>query len=320
MQGAAPARIGAQTVWWALAVWLLLMVVAGLVAWVLYRTQVGANRSVTEVTQQRQIELAAQTIGSDLAAVRSDLLYLSDQPLLKHWLDTGAKPARRELAADYLDFIRRKHDYDQLRFIDTQGREKVRVNWNRGHPAIVPAGALQDKAGSYYVRDSLRLQRNAVYVSPFDLDVEHGKIESPPKPMIRFATPVFDSRGRKRGVVVLNYLGQRILDQLQRIGAQGAGAVWLLNDHGYWLLGPRKADDWGFMLPGRANMTFGHRYPGAWRAISSATAAGAIITSGGLFTYRKIAPSSSSAPVVGDGPAGGRRWILVGHVPPAVLS
>jgi PAS domain S-box-containing protein len=320
MQGALPARVGAQTVWRAVAVWMLLMAVAGLVAWLLYRTQVDANRSVIEVTQRHQIGLAAETITSDLGAVRSDLLYLADQPLLKNWLDTGAESARRELAADYLDFVRRKHDYDQLRLIDARGRERVRINWNGGHPDIVPAGALQHKGQRYYVRDSLRLKRNAVYVSPFDLNVEHGKVQSPPRPMIRFATPVFDSGGSKRGIVVLNYLGRHILDQLRRIGSQEPGTLWLLNADGYWLLGPRSADDWGFMFPARANRTFGRRYPAVWHAISSSGGHGDLVGHGGLFTYRKIAPQAFASGDRLDKVGTRREWILVGHVSAAQLS
>lgn len=67
-----------------------------------------------------------------------------------------------------------------MRALNAGGRE------NDGHPSVAPTAVLQDKARCYFVRDTLALSRGQVY----------GPGE------------------RKRGLVVLNVLGQRRLSHL----------------------------------------------------------------------------------------------------------
>ncbi len=74
----------------------------------------------------------------------------------------------------------------------TTGMEPLRVNFNNGNPVIVPQDQLQNKRGRYYFDEAITLNEGEIFISPFDLNVEHGAIEQPQKPMIRFATPVFD--------------------------------------------------------------------------------------------------------------------------------
>ncbi len=61
--------------------------------------------------------------------------------------------------------------------------EIVRVNYNRGEPYIIPENRLQFKGGRYYFADTFRLGRGEFFISPFDLNIEQGKIEKPLKPM-----------------------------------------------------------------------------------------------------------------------------------------
>jgi len=56
----------------------------------------------------------------------------------------------------------------------------------------VPDKELQKKGKRYYFSDSFKLKPGQIFVSPLDLNVEHGHLEKPIKPMIRFGTPVVD--------------------------------------------------------------------------------------------------------------------------------
>src|SRR5262249_42430972 len=146
----------------------------------------------------------------------------------------GTQP---ELQEDYLLFCRQRAIYDQVRYLDADGRERVRVNFNDGRPAIVPEKDLQPKSDRYYFIEAMRLSRGEIFVSPFDLNVEHGQIEQPLKPTIRFAMPVFDGQGVKRGVLVLNFLGNVLLRKLAEVSQPFAGTALLLNGQGDFLRG-----------------------------------------------------------------------------------
>jgi len=112
--------------------------------------------------------------------------------------------------------------------------EIVRINVNDGNPEIVPEDRLQSKGDRYYFHETFQLGPNEVFISPFDLNVEQGKIEQPIKPMIRFGMPVFDSHNRKRGIIVVNYLGAILVSNLG--SKQSSGQTIILSSENYWLI------------------------------------------------------------------------------------
>ncbi len=215
-------------------------------------------------------------------------------------------------------FARNKRLYDQIRYLNIRGMEVVRVNYNNGRPSIVPDAELQDKSSRYYPEEALQLGRGGLYLSPLDLNVEEGRIEVPQKPMMRFATPVFDSAGNKHGLLVLNYLGARLIDDFIRATANVSDHIHLLNREGYWLRSPRRGEEWGFMFD--REDTFAGRHPGLWRRVG-ANGEGQITTKEGLFTFSTLRPLTvalgAEDPIARDTAEEmlqGNKWIVVSHV------
>lgn len=277
----------------------------------------------TRRAEQKVLALYRAILLSDMEMVLGDLRLLAEQNDLLAWLDgTGAVAA---VEADYLSLARQRHVYDQVRFLDASGQEVVRVNYYGGAPSLVPAAELQNKATRYYFRDAWGLDQGQVYASPLDLNIEGGQIEMPIKPMLRFATPVFDRQGRKRGLVVLNYLGGHVIDALRRASDLSSGDLSLLNRDGYWLVAARPEDEWGFMFESGKRRTFGARHPGAWVRIRGEHA-GQFHLDGALFSFMTVAPlsagvvsSSGSAQPAGESggriEAGAYTWKVVSRVP-----
>jgi len=164
-----------------------------------------------------------------LNALAADAAFLSQERILEDWLATGDPAFEHALAAQYLAFVKHRRQYDKVRFIDVEGRERVRADRLGGTPRIVPAHELQDKSDRPFVTAALNVAAGEIYISPFDLNVENGVIEQPIKPTIRVATPVLDDGGRKRGIVVLNYLGEAILSRVRALSTEGKGQAWLVN-------------------------------------------------------------------------------------------
>ena len=297
-----------------LRLWLPLILILAAVLWLLYRTQIDAVLTVTLASEKQSIQLAERTINAELSLLRGDALYLAEHTSLQKWLDTGLSESRQQLSTDLLNFARQRGLYDQIRFIDVQGQELVRINWNQGQPQAVPASELQIKADRYYVRNTLGLSKNTVYISPFDLNIEDNFIEQPIKPMIRLGTPVFDHLGRKRGLIVMNYLGQRLLDRLRAIPSESSLGLWLLNAEGYWLLGPQPEMEWGFMYPDRKDIRFAQQYPDIWSLLKNEPRHDQQLRQQGLITYAGVSPTG-----VIDG-TDHKGWILLSHVSAATLA
>lgn len=302
----------------ALYVFIPLMVVAGVVIYVLFYFQVTTARAIVRANEAKTTEVATQRIGTQLGTVVSDLNFLVHQPSLQRWFTTNSGDARDDLAREYHAFVDQKGIYDQLRLLDRNGREVVRVNWNNGTSFIVADADLQDKSGRYYVDDILNMRPGQIYVSPFDLNKEQGVVEQPIKPVIRFGAPVFDREGRKRGVLILNFLGARILDEILSISVAGSHEVWLLNSDSNWLLGPKRDVEWSFMYPDRPQQFFARDYPDIWTHITGdGPSSGQIESHGSLFTYARVVLGRDVPSGGGDGSGFvAPSWWLVSYIPP----
>ncbi len=197
---------------------------------------------------------------------------------------------------DFLLFSREKKIYDQIRILDWQGQEQLRINYNNGAAYAVPPEQLQDKSLRYYFKKCLALEPGKIYISPPDLNIEHGEVEIPFKPIIRIGRPLLDGQGRKAGIIVLNYYGVHLLDHISDEFAyphhdelMGSGQTMLVNAAGYWLVAPDKDDEWGFMFKNRQDRTFGQRYPQEWSRINAADS-GHLLTDHGFFAFATVRP------------------------------
>ncbi len=302
----------------------VLAAVGGLVLGLLYHEQRAAYWSLARADEERKVALGSEVLTLGLGTVAADLLYLAGQGALQRWLATGDPAVRAELAADYQALAAGKPAYQQVRFMDEAGREAVRVERTDGTVRIAgedaPARGADDDPD---VAATLRLDRGRVYMSPFGLETHGGVVVQPLTPMIRFATPVAVSDGRKQGLVMVDYLGRTLLDRLRDLVADGPGEIALLNAAGYWLLAPDPGDEWGFMIPERRERTFGRAFPQAWRRIDAGASGGQFVSGGDLFTYVRITPGGAGRP---DGsqraivPSEAAGWILLARLPAAAVA
>ncbi len=303
------------------------LILLGLLGFV-YLAEVRSEARIVESTEQKLLDSLQRMLAGDMREVMADVLILANHHGLQE-LIAGDPEHRHLLERDFLNFSRHKALYDQIRYLDETGMEVVRVNYNQGSPGIVPEQRLQNKGRRYYFTDAFALKPGQIFASPLDLNIEQGVIEQPLKPMLRIATPVSNTEGKKRGIVLVNYLGARILDTLAE-NHHGAGEILLVNSDGYFLKGYRADEEWAFMYPGRDGQTMAARYPQVWNRIRGADA-DSLRNDDGLFTFRTIHPAVDAdrsstgtrdayAASGSSFDAGQYRWHLVSHVSPAVLT
>jgi PAS domain S-box-containing protein len=264
------------------------------------------ERSFSELETIR-VALFARLFEQDLGLVEDDLLVLAGNQDLHDYLHSGQEAVLARAAGEMQRFIQQHREYDQLRFLDENGRERLRVNLADG---IAPAAALQDKADCDYFREAIGLAAGQIHVSKFDLDVEQGAIEQPFKPILRFATPVFAGAGRPRGVFVINNRGAALFDQFLKLMPAFQHRFRVLNAEGYWLRGARPEEEWGFQVPERSGETLVRREPALWGEIA-AKPTGQLPHAGGLFTWRRISPAARVAQNAGVSEQTGDRFLVI---------
>ncbi|MCI2284555.1 cache domain-containing protein [Colwellia sp. MSW7] len=226
--------------------------------------------------------MVKERVTRGLAVVDTDIRVIVNMPLFQEYVNSGDPVLKTKLEHYFLNFSNETKRYDQMRYLDLNGHEVFRVNYNDGYPDIVPANLLQNKKDRYYFINTVKLNQNEIFISPLDLNMEFGKLEVPFKPVIRYGTPIFDKNKHKKGILLVNYLGSKLL-KIFREEKQNSHPTMLLNRDGYWLSGLNPEDEWGFML-GNNNRTFEHDFPQEWKILSNAEQ-GALVTEDGLFVF-----------------------------------
>ncbi len=127
----------------------------------------------------------------------------------------------------------------QLRLLNLQGDEIIRVNRNVCYavPYLELPYNLQNKKDRYYFKKITDLPNNMFWLSKLDLNVEHGKIEKPYKPVLRTGTPVYKDE-KKVGIIIVNYFMKKALDTLASTKLYN---IYLVDKDGYFILHPNKA-------------------------------------------------------------------------------
>ena len=253
----------------------------------------GRRREWTLRAEQskHRLDIACELFSRSLDGVRADALFLAEQERLRQFVQ-GDESQLEELETEYINFVRRKQTYDQIRLLDSSGRETIRVNYTReGGISVLPRD-LQDKSDRYYFRQAVSLRPGEVFVSDFDLNLEHGQLEKPLKPVIRFVTPVVDRTSKVKGFLVLNYLGARLLRELDN--STIPGSTILLRPDGHYLRGVDQNDNWGWLLG--HERTFARQFPNVWSRIDEIE--DCELTSRGAFAVRSIPLGNPTAKTV----------------------
>jgi hypothetical protein len=200
--------------------------------------------------------------------------------------------------------------------------ERLRVNAGADGPVVVAKSALQYKGDRDYFRATIAMGMDQLYISPMELNIEHGRVERPFKPVIRFALPVPDADGHPAGVLVINHRAVDMLHRYRQVATPGNGEAMLLNEGGYWLSHPDPEQAWGFMFSDRVGETMAVADPEAWVRISAA-GSGQFYARGALFSFATVRPFAAfkqAGQLVVSRQHLQRLWKVVSRYPAAMLE
>jgi len=203
-----------------------------------------------------QIKGLLDTIPEDV--VYNEGFYALEQFLV--WEDLKEPYKIKEWRSTYelalIDYLQNKKLYYQVRLLDPHGFEKMVLKYDEatGKVRKVPKNKLQDKSQREYYKKAIKLKDGEFYISVMNLNVEHGTVERPFIPVVRYSTPIIDRNGDTKGVLVLNFSANKILNMIKDIKIKdktNSHNYFLLNEEGDYLYIENKDKRWGFQL-GRA--------------------------------------------------------------------
>ena len=293
-------------------IFLPIMAVIVLMSFYVYRSDLSRNMKEIRESSQKTMFDKQQCLAKKIEDTIQDLHFIASLPEAPDAFENPRGTAAERVKETLISLSNAKTVYDQLRYLDTSGKEVLRINYDPLKGAYtVTESQLQEKKHRYYFPAAQQLEANDVYISPFDLNIEHREIEWPHKPTLRFARSVFDRYEEKCGIAIINFRGKPLFDTLGFHGIVRHEKLMLLNDEGFYLTGAPDENNWGFMFPGTEKATtFAAHFSDEWTRISG-TAEGQFHTKSGLFTFKKVypLPSNSSAS------SNNFYWYMVSFVP-----
>ncbi|UJQ35059.1 hypothetical protein L1871_11625 [Aeromonas caviae] len=233
------------------------------------------------------LALASGRLAGELAVPLRHVRSMSEEPIL---LEAAGRNDRETLAVQFTILMNRNPDYAQVRWLAPDGMELVRIDRQGQRLWRVADDQLQNKGDRYYFRDAMALPWERVYVSPLDLNVEHGVIDRPFNPMIRIAKRL-RLGGRDLGLLLINVQAARMLKEFADSSGKAADHTMLFNQDGYWLRSPDPSREWGFMLE-RPDLTLKYTSPQAWQAFWDASN-GQMESADGLWSWTTLYPAQN---------------------------
>ncbi len=181
------------------------------------------------IYQKNQIELIGLSMQSRIEELKNDTLFLSATPpiqgIQRALHNNGVDPVDGSSTAVWIErletifkeMIHAKKNYLQIRYIGVkdQGRELVRVERIGSKVIRVPQKKLQQKGHRPYFKQTIKLQRNEIFLSDFDLNQEFGKIEIPIQMVVRSAVPIYDENGNSIGIIIINMSYNQIFSTMR---------------------------------------------------------------------------------------------------------
>jgi len=240
---------------------LLLITIPGLL-W-LEKRDLENELAKAQVKSEWSVQMEYSIVSARISSLVADTSYLHD--IYATRLEDPAEYDK--IAQEWMVFSNKMHVYDQIRFLDADGNEKIRIDLKPDGAISVLGKELQNKKDRYYFYEAANLPAGALHVSSLDLNIERGQIETPFKPMIRLGMPVHKADGTLLGVIVMNYLAKDFLSAFKEYAITSENKPVLLNSAGYYLASHDTVQEWSFMFNKGKERRFDVYHPEEWAGV-----------------------------------------------------
>lgn len=182
-------------------------------------------------SETRIVTTKTQILEDALYRIIGDLGYLNHVYSLRFSENADSD----EIATEWTELAKHKKIYDQIRYIDKNGNEIIKIKYDGVNAYRVDDDTLENKKDRYYFIKTENIKYDQIYISPMDLNMKNNSIEKPFKPVIRFSTPVYSKNGDFDGIIILNYLAKPMIELFNTIALSENADIYLINKDGYFL-------------------------------------------------------------------------------------
>lgn len=172
---------------------------------------------------------------------------------LQKYIITQDENIRQNLEDTFLAITATNNQIMQLRYIDANGMEIIRVDRQNesSSPFVVAREKLQDKSSRDYFQIVSKMTKSELWRSKIDLNIENGKIEVPYRPTFRIAKPIFNNQ-KFEGMLIVNLLTNNIIKGIQ---TSTVFKHYIIDKDGFYIIHPNNDFSWNKYTGINRNLT-----------------------------------------------------------------
>lgn len=261
-----------------------------LIGWLVYEQVYQSKLAIIKERQDDKLVLISTDLSKELSSIKKLTQLLANGQILKNNKNSNAasnRPSDSAIHDYFLNFASVSNNISQIRWLDSSGNERYRINFSNKKSEIVAASQLQNKQNRYYFKQGMLMSAPDTFISEIDLNIERGKIVTPYEPTIRVTYKTRAEDYLIDGLLVVNFNLDYLFNNIRQYDAKNT-QVSILNHDGYWLYNKDPALQWGFMF-NQADNTLENKSSVLWQHIIDHNAQStARIFYDSLYTFRRL--------------------------------
>ena len=219
----------------------------------LLHVKYSANETIAHFKEQVQTEASyKQRFYNDFYNKKAtEVKALAKNKILLDFIK-NQKRSYKNVDSLFTTIMQSDENYMQLRYINKDGQEIIRLDRKEigDHPILVAEENLQNKSGRYYYKECCKIDKEEVWFSKIDLNVEYNHIEKPIKPVLRVAHQIYIESSFK-GFIIINIF---MKPYLKRLTESSAFDTYLVDKNGFFLIHKNSKKNWSKYLGNSHNI------------------------------------------------------------------
>ncbi len=273
-----------------LAMFVPVAVVAIVVAFTIRQLLLYSQFEQISAAERSHLQQLSGFLATEVSFSVNQLDALTREAAVQNAIDSSNPRANQVLQSVFLTLANRNPTYQQIRWIDESGEERVRVMRFENAPITVKPQQLRNESENYYFKNTASLSDRDFYISRLAFNIENGQRKQALQPTIRVAKPIQNSQRKRRGIITVDIATPYLLEAVKI--AQEAifdTDYFVVSEEGYRLAPNARANQ----LKNNAGQyaKFSIEHPTAWKHISSSDT-GSVQLEDDIWVWGKIVPKS----------------------------
>ena len=201
---------------------------------------------------EKEIKIKREILSDFVQEMETKVQALASSEFTLNYIAENSVTNTKNLTQLFFFAASTNDNFMQVRFLDAQGWEKIRVDTpkGKGSPIIIKGKDLQNKGKRGYFLAIAKTPADKLWYSKFDLNIEHGIMDLPLNPTFRVGTPVYLGKVFK-GIVIINLRLGPVLDLFRESADFN---IYMVDHNGKYIIHPDRSKEWSRYFPQRGKI------------------------------------------------------------------